>query len=79
MGAPVSKKHTITKILSSTMLMGTYLAMSANMGAIRIVGRTMRLTREAISKFLSSLGSVVSPALCSGSVFLKFVIRTTLQ
>ena len=53
----MSRKHTMMKIGSSKMLTGTYLATSASMGAMMIVGSSIRLMREAIRIRVSSLSS----------------------
>ena len=49
----------MTNIGSSSMLIGIYFAVRAKIGAIMIVGRSMRLTSEAIRRFLSSFGSSI--------------------
>ena len=57
----MSRKQTIMKIGSSRMLIGTYLATIARIGAMMSVGRSMRATKEAMMRFLSSFLSVNKP------------------
>ena len=74
----MSRKQTIMKIGSSRMLIGTYLATIARIGAMMSVGRSMRATKEAMMRFLSSFLSAKSSRASLGNVFLaKFAPRTT--
>lgn len=60
------------------MLMGRYFAISAIMGAVTRVGKSMRPSKEAMIRFRSSFGCSKSPGSSSGNVLrARFAPSTT--